>query len=178
MEDTFLSAAAALDDSQLEQLIHAYWNDVWNYAYVLTRDREASEDLAQETFIRAFRSLSTFRGQSSYRTWLLRIVRHLVINHNRRSGLLRLLIQGGRIPLGGNPLSAEAEFWRVQEIDDIWRQVLQLPGKLREALLLSAKYGMSMAEIAEFLGIPEGTVKSRLNRARQRMTEWLKGEGE
>ncbi|MCC3377024.1 sigma factor [Cohnella sp. REN36] len=73
LEDQYLQAVASLEDVQLEQLIASYWSDVWNFIYILVRRRDAADDLTQETFVRAFRSLSTFRGQSSYRTWLLRI---------------------------------------------------------------------------------------------------------
>ncbi|MBB6674879.1 RNA polymerase sigma factor [Cohnella nanjingensis] len=177
LDDPYLRAAVSLEDHQLEQLITSYWNDVWNFVYVMIRQRDSADDLTQETFVRAFRSLSSFKGQSSYRTWLLRIARNLTINY-KRSAFFRRVILAGDLLSNRSSASAEAEYWRWQELDEIWQQVFRLPAKHREVLLLDAKYGLSMQEMAELLQVPEGTVKSRLNRARKRMADWLKGEQE
>lgn len=175
LEDHYLRAAASLEDVQLEQLIASHWSDVWNFVYILVRRRDAADDLTQETFVRAFRSLSAFRGQSSYRTWLLRIARNVSINY-RRSFYFRRIVSSGDLSSGRSGDSAEDEYWHRREWDEIWEQVLRLPAKLREVLVLDAKYGLSMQEISELLHLPEGTVKSRLYRARQRMSVWREGE--
>ncbi|MFC5471029.1 RNA polymerase sigma factor [Cohnella suwonensis] len=173
MEERYLKDA--LEEGQLEHLITAYWNDVWNYVYVMTGDRSASDDLAQETFIRAFRSLSSYRGDASYRTWLLRIARNAALNY-RRSSFFRRIVLFGDVPVGRKSRSAETEYMEKERVSEMWREVFRLPAKMREVLLLDAKYDMSIRDIAELLGLPEGTVKSRLSRARSRMEAWLKGE--
>ncbi|WP_240703056.1 RNA polymerase sigma factor [Cohnella luojiensis] len=175
LDEEYLMDAMALEDGQLEHLINAHWSDVWNYVYMMTRNRDTSDDLTQETFIRAFRSLSSFRGQSSYRTWLIRIARNLTLNH-RRSAFFRKIVLMGDVVASRETASAEAEFMQRQRVNEIWKYIFQLPVKMREVLILEAKYGMSIKEIAELLSLPEGTVKSRLNRARSQMIQRLKGE--
>jgi RNA polymerase sigma-70 factor, ECF subfamily len=175
LEEEYLKNVVALEGGQLEQLITAYWSDVWNYVYIMIRDRATSDDLTQETFVRAFRSLSSFRGQSSYRTWLIRIARNLTINYKRSVFFRRVVLMGDGFPYRRSD-SAETEFWQRHRVDEIWQYVFQLPVKLREVLILDAKYELSVKEIAELLSLPEGTVKSRLNRARGQMNLRLKGE--
>jgi len=177
LDDDVLIAAISLEDDQLETLIKTYWSDVWNFIYVMTRNRSTSDDLTQETFIRAFRSLSAFRGESSYRNWLLQIARNLTINY-RRSAFVRRMVFLDAPYLLKTASSAESEFLRQQHITDIWHQVLHLPAKFREVLVLDAKYDLSIQEMANLLHVPEGTIKSRLSRARARMTNWLRGEKE
>lgn len=175
MDEQYLKDAIALDEGQLEHLITSYWSDVWNYVYLMTRNRSTSDDLTQETFIRAFRSLSSFRMDSSYRTWLVRIARNLTLNY-KRSAFFRRIVLVGNIATSRNNVSAETEFLQRQRVSEMWENVFRLPMKQREVLILEAKYEMPVKEIAGLLNIPEGTVKSRLNRARKQMNEWLKEE--
>jgi RNA polymerase sigma-70 factor (ECF subfamily) len=177
MLDPDLKAAITLDDSQMEQLIGAHWNDIWIFTYMMTRRRDVADDLTQETFIRAFRALSSFQGKASFRTWLLKIARNLAINYARSAFIRKvtLVSWAGSFSPGVAP-SAESEFMVRESVTEIWGYVLRLPAKLRETLLLEARYGFTLKEIADILEIPEGTVKSRLNRARKRMIKWLKGE--
>ncbi|QHW33723.1 RNA polymerase sigma factor [Paenibacillus rhizovicinus] len=173
MEEDYLKHLSQIGAYDIEQLVHQYWQDVWHFSYVMTRQHDMADDIAQETFIRAFRALHTFRGESSVKTWLLKIAKHLTINY-RRSALFRkiiLLDQAGR---HRSSPSAEAAYFDAQFADRIWELVLRLPVKQREVLLLHAHYQLKLEEMARVLGLPEGTVKSRLHRARLKVDKWLK----
>ncbi|MFB9324776.1 RNA polymerase sigma factor [Paenibacillus aurantiacus] len=152
-------------DAVLGELMREYGKDVWNFAFFLTRKRELADDIAQDVFVKVYERLYDFRGQSSVRTWLLAITRNTAIDALRSSWLKRVILQPVRIERSASP-SAEEETMRRLAADELWDTVLKLPRKLREVLLLSSHYGQSMREIAELLGISEGTVKSRLHRAR------------
>ncbi|KIL37008.1 hypothetical protein SD71_04810 [Cohnella kolymensis] len=174
MDDVYLKNVNTLDDSQLDQLIRCYWDDVRNYIFLITRNQDLVDDLTQDTFIRAFRSLDAFRGEASFKTWLLKIARNVSVSH-QRSAWIKRVIPVDRLSALGNSPSAESEFFLHSNFQYIWSKVFKLPAKLREVMILDAKYGLSVKEIASILQISEGTVKSRLNRARSKMSSWLEG---
>jgi len=80
MESEYLNYIQEVDSTELYNIMTLYGDDVWRYAYALTRDHERAKDIAQEVFIRVHRKLSTFRGQSSFKTWLFSITRNAAIN--------------------------------------------------------------------------------------------------
>ncbi len=171
--EDYLKHCSQIDRSEMERLVRSYWKDVWHFAFLLTKKYDVADDIAQETFIRAFRSLHSFRGESTVKTWLLKISRNLAVNHKRSSFFRKIvLLNTEEYGLSVAP-SAEAAYWETQFADEIWELVLRLPVKQREVILLNAHYQMPLGEIAAMLGLPEGTVKSRLHRARRRLEEWL-----
>ncbi|TVY07003.1 sigma-70 family RNA polymerase sigma factor [Paenibacillus cremeus] len=154
----------------------AYGKDVWNYAYSITHKRDQADDITQEVFLKVFRNLYSFRCESSVKTWLLAITRNMSLDY-RRSAFLRKVV-----PIGFSPFesagasaaasaSAEEEALGKMALSDTWRLVLQLPVKYREVLVLFAHYQLSMKEMAEVLGVSEGTVKSRLFHARNKISK-------
>ncbi|QHT62414.1 RNA polymerase sigma factor [Paenibacillus lycopersici] len=173
MEEEYLKHLAQVGAEDIEQLVRRYWKDVWHFAYVMTKQRDMADDIAQETFIRAFRSLHAFRGESTVKTWLLRIAKHLSINH-RRSAFFRHIVLLDQVRHRRSSPSAEADYFEGEFADRIWTLVLRLPAKQREVLLLHAHYQLKPEETANVLGLPQGTVKSRLHRARTQIDKWLK----
>lgn len=153
----------------------AYGADVWNYAFFLTRKADLADDIAQEVFVRVYERLYSFRGEAAMKTWLLTIARNLVRDH-WRSAWFRRVVPFAAPQRKEQTLSAESEAFSRFASDDIWRAVLSLSVKYRETLLLHAHYDMSYAEIAALLKVSEGTVKSRLSRARAKVSELLGGE--
>lgn len=147
---------------------------VWKFAYVLTKDREQARDIAQEVFIKAHSQIHTFRGQSSLRTWLLTITRNLSLNYLSSSYYRRIRLFGAIKPRQTSP-SAESAFIGEQSASDIWRIIMNLSNKLREVLVLELDHDLSIQEMAQLLNLPEGTVKSRLHRARKEVENQLKG---
>ncbi len=154
--------------SALDQLMKAYGKDVWNFALMLTRNRDLADDIAQDVFLKVYEKLPEFRGQSSVKTWILTITRHAALDHMRSSWVRKVMLLDF-LPGGPSHPSAEKELLRKLQSEEVWHAVLSLPLKLREPLLLVCHYGMTMEEAAGLLGVAKGTVKSRLHRARAAM---------
>ncbi|WP_224753897.1 RNA polymerase sigma factor [Paenibacillus terricola] len=158
----------------LDELMKAYGRDVWNYALFLTRSRELADDIAQDVFVKVYEKLYSYRGESSVRTWLLAITRNTALDAMRSSWLRRVMLLPQRLLTTDIHPSAEREALDRELVHESWSIVLDLPAKLREVLLLSAHHGLQMKEIAQMLGVSEGTVKSRLFRAREQASRRFK----
>lgn len=139
-------------------------------------DRHASDDISQEVFLRAYRSIKHFRGESTVKTWLLKITRNLSFNY-RNSAFFRRVTLFEWIRRSETVTSAENEFWDRATSNDIWRTILALPTIFREVLLLDIQHEMTIQEMAGVLGVSEGTVKSRLHRARAKVLKKLQEVG-
>jgi len=168
-----LKHVLSMDSAMLEDMMNQYGNDIWNYAYFLTKDRELAKDIAQEVFIKAYYSIHTFRGQSTLKTWLLTITRNTAFR-SKRSAFLRKVRLLAYVPSGKTVPSAEQESLDRQVVDDIWNIILDLPQKYREVLILDMRYDLSIDEMAQLLKVAAGTVKSRLHRARGKVEQKLK----
>ncbi len=171
----YLKHLAYSDDREavLNDLMQAYGQDVWNYAFVLTKRPDAADDLAQDVFLKAYRQWHTFRGESSVKTWLLSITRHASLNY-LKSAFIRKVTLTDKLFSRESRRSAEKEALDRLRVREVWDIVLQLPAKYREVLILDAHYELKESEIADLLGIAPGTVKSRLHRARAKVEKALK----
>lgn len=166
-----IRAAARGDLVAFEELMRAYQAQVWRFLRHLVADPALAEDLTQETFLRVHRRLGTFRYQSKFSTWLFQIARNAGIDalrsRERRNRLLTVVPP---------PSSSVADGAARVEIDGA---LASLTPKLRECFVLVEVFGFTHREVAETLGIPEGTAKTRVFRARAQLLEWLRaGEGE
>ncbi|OWA34356.1 hypothetical protein B9G55_18780 [Saccharibacillus sp. O16] len=168
--------AAQMEAADPDTIVRTHWGEVWKYLFFMTRSHSTADDLTQDTFIRALRGLDSFRHEASMKTWLLRIARNTYINH-KRSAFVRRVLTFAEVQPTQTQTSAENVYLAEAGERRIWELVFRLPDKLRETLLLEAHYGMTAREGAEWLGIPEGTYKSRLSRARSRMERWMNEEG-
>lgn len=177
MDKQHLALRVNPDPDMLGELMDRYGQDVWNYAYFLVKNRAMADDIAQDTFIRAYRHFSGFRQESSVKTWLLRIARNVAFNYRNAAFFRKALLMDIVAPRHPGR-SAEQDYLERETTSEIWRCVMELPVKLRETLVLHAKYELSVAEIADLQRIPEGTVKSRLFAARRRMESLLKEDNE
>lgn len=168
----YIRYIVASDDPNglLEDLMNAYGTDVWNYAYSITRKRDLADDITQEVFIKVYRHIHSFRRDASVKTWLLTITRNTAIDF-QRSAFFRKVTLTDWIEAQGERRSAEQEWMEKEAVNDIWSMVLKLPTKYREAIILFAHHQLSMKEMAEVLGVTEGTVKSRLYHARQKLSK-------
>ncbi|MDF2936131.1 MAG: polymerase sigma-70 factor [Paenibacillaceae bacterium] len=166
----YLQQAAETNDTRtaLRDLMTTYGDDVWNYAFSLCRNSDMSDDITQEVFLKVYRKLGSFRGESSIKTWLLAITRHTAFDMQRSSFWKRITSSDIFAATAVQP-SAEHEAIERFSINDIWQKVMELPVKYREVLILYAHYQLSMREMAEILKLSEGTVKSRLFHARARV---------
>jgi len=172
MAHDYLKYVSSIQSASLHDLMHEHGQDVWNYAFLLTKNHHVSDDIAQEVFLQAFLHISSFRGQSSVRTWLFSITRNTAFNHKKSAFFRKVTLLDFLYPLPSVP-SAEEQYMNRTYTDSIWRLVMMLPPKYREVLVLDAQYEMPLMEIALLLQISIGTVKSRLHRARAKMRTYL-----
>jgi RNA polymerase sigma-70 factor (ECF subfamily) len=156
------------------ELVDRTYRQVYTLAYRLVGDRHEAEDVAQESYLRVHRSLRTFRGDSSFRTWLFRIVANAAMSHLRKRGRFGDLGDAADdVLVLAEPPARESDV----DADELRRALATLPDAHRVVVLMKDAYGFSCREIAEDLGISEGAVKVRLHRARRRLKDALYGAG-
>jgi RNA polymerase sigma-70 factor (ECF subfamily) len=175
LEREYWKVIEHMDSNSFRELMLTYGQDVWNFAYFLTKSKDLADDISQDVFLRAYRKIGSFRGESSIRTWLFTITRNISVNYRRTAFIRKVILVGGIIHKETAP-SAEKEALEQFLSDELWKIVMSLPIKFREVIVLNAKYELSQKEIAQLLGLSEGTVKSRLSRARQKLSEAWKEE--
>ncbi|MBH5319316.1 sigma-70 family RNA polymerase sigma factor [Paenibacillus sp. GSMTC-2017] len=174
MEIHYAAYMESMDKTELYNLMTQYGDDVWKYAYAITRNREQAKDIAQEVFIKVFHNIKSFRGQSSMKTWLLSITRNMAINE-MKSSYMRRVVLFEWVKSDNRAESAEMVFMGEQSAKDIWDIIMSLPTKLREVIILQLEHNLTMTEMAQLLDVSEGTVKSRLHRARKGVERRWKG---
>jgi len=179
-----VEAAAGGSREAFDALVRRHQSAVITLARVLTSGRGDAEDLAQDVFVRAWRSIGTFRGDSTFRTWLHRVAINVIRTSQSRQGrLMRIFtargrddesLDGARVGPAVDPASGEepvdATLARRQVID---RALATLPEELRVAVTLRDLQGLDYKEIAAALDVPIGTVESRIFRARQKLKPLL-----
>ena len=173
-ETECIARARAGDMAAFERLYRAHAGRVHGLCLRMTGQPDAAEDLTQETFVSAWRSLPAFEGRSGFGTWLHRIAVNAVLAR-------------GRSPQGRGEVSLtdeageDREFAAPDEMDtatplDLERAIGTLPAGARDVLLLYGVYGYSHEETADMLGVAVGTCKAQLHRARRLLRERLHGE--
>jgi RNA polymerase sigma-70 factor (ECF subfamily) len=177
-DGALVEAAAAGDREAFDQLVRRYQGTVVNLARSLTGGSIDAEDIAQEVFVRAWRSLSGFRGESSFRTWLHRIALNVISSHHGRLARARRFFQSPATddpelnPIQVMPDKADLEA-NILQRDAIDKALAALPEELRAAVVLRDVQGLDYREIADTLRVPMGTVESRIFRGRQRLRPLL-----
>jgi RNA polymerase sigma-70 factor (ECF subfamily) len=167
-----LSGVADDLDSEFDRLLVESSTLSFRVAYGVLRHREDAEDVAQEAFIRAHRHFRRLRNREAFRAWLVRLTWRLAIDRQRanRRRAHRDDSHARTVPSTTTGDTAIAN----ERAAHLWRAIDALPGKLRLAIVLSGIEGHDIREIASLLQLPEGTVKSRLFHARERMKESLR----
>lgn len=167
-----------MDPGSFEQLAMPLFDQLYNFAHWLTGDRADAEDLVQETYAKALKGLRSFAEGTDLRAWMYRILRNSFLTS--RSGLAAKYTAPleeefeGREPMAPD-LTPELEVLRREGHATVEAALAALPVLYREALLLCEVEEMSYREIAVVLGVPIGTVMSRLSRARALMRKTLSG---
>lgn len=167
-----LSVPVASVDDELEREFEARLSEsstlAFRVAFSVLRHREDAEDVAQNALVRAHGNFHKLRNRDRFRAWLVRTTWRLALDHRRgeRRRLVRQFEQQAVTPIAETTESRE-------RADQLWEAIDALPEKLRIALVLSAVGGHDIADVARLLGLPEGTVKSRLFHARRQLQERL-----
>jgi RNA polymerase sigma-70 factor (ECF subfamily) len=174
-----VEAAAAGTPGAFDELVLRYQGRIYNLALGMTRDAGAAEDLAQDTFVRAYRAIGQFRGQSLFRTWLYQIAVNVVRSHLQRQRRQRWSWlpwkaddEDDYTPEETVAADENVELALVQR-ELIDRALATLPEEMRTAVTLRDVHGLEYREIAAVMDVPIGTVESRIFRARQRLRPLL-----
>jgi RNA polymerase sigma-70 factor, ECF subfamily len=164
-EDRQLVAQAARgDDGAFELLVHRYSEDLWRLARTLLRNDAEAEEAVQDTFLKAYRSLASFRGDASFRTWLHHICQKTCIDRIRARRVIT-------VPLTQLPENAERPSAETKMI--LEETLLTLREDDRMAFLLVHFLGYTREEAARICGVPSSTMRTRVVRARRRLAEIL-----
>ena len=168
--EALIERCLAGDQAAWEAIVRQYWRKVFNVAYQFVGKHDMAEDLAQDVFLKIFKSLHTFDRRANFQTWLISVSRNLCIDHYRSVRKERETIDRDVDPALLTPASADASPLLTLQRSDLRAQLKRalqaLPPTLRTAVTLRDIQELSYQEIADQLHLPEGTVKSRINRGR------------
>jgi RNA polymerase sigma-70 factor, ECF subfamily len=180
-EQSLVSRCLRSDEAAWEELVRQHTRRVYALCYRFTNSGQEAQDLTQEVFLRVFRTLRTFHSsEGSFGTWLARVTRNLLIDHYRRTRQERVTDSiEEQLPMleqeGAGAVARPDHQLEGREASEILQATLQkLSPDLREAVILRDLQEMEYREIAEVLEIPEGTVKSRINRGRAELARLLR----
>jgi RNA polymerase sigma-70 factor (ECF subfamily) len=180
-DSSLVSRCLRGDEAAWEELVRVHTRKVYGLCYRFTGSASEAQDLTQEVFLRVFRTVKTFRSaEGSFGTWLARVTRNLLIDHYRRTRQERVTDSiEEQLPMieeeGGAASARPDEALAGREASEILQATLQkLSPDLREAVILRDLQEMEYREIANVLQIPEGTVKSRINRGRAELARLLR----
>ena len=176
--DDIIERCLAGDQQAWEIIVRQHWRKVFNVAYKFVGKHDEAEDLTQDIFVKIFKSLHTFDRRANFLTWLISVSRNLCIDHYRSVRKERETIDRDVNAADLSPASHDVGPYKELEHNDqraILRRALEhLPPTLRTAVLLRDIRALSYQEIADRLGLPEGTVKSRINRGRLELARQIR----
>ena len=176
--DTLIEQCLAGDQAAWETIVRQNWRKVFNVAYKFVGKHDEAEDLTQDIFLKIFKALNTFDRRANFQPWIVSICRNLCIDHYRSVRKERQTVARDVDMADLQPASAERGPYAAAEHQDL-RALLRvaletLPATLRTAVVLRDLQELSYQEIADRLRLPEGTVKSRINRGRIELAHQLR----
>ena len=177
-----VQSALAGRESGFEELVRRYQRPIAAYVYRMVGDYDAALDLTQEVFIKVYNSLGRYRSEFKFSTWIYKIAHNAAIDHLRRHTAREQTLSNSdgersEIVIESRRMSPEQESERNERCSEIETVVQMLPHAYRELIVLRHSHDLSYDEIAEVTGLPLGTVKNRLFRAREAMREQLVHRG-
>jgi len=176
--ETLIQRCLQGDQHAWDLIVRQYWRKVFNVAYKFVGKHDEAEDLTQDIFLKIFKSLDTFDRRANFQTWLISVSRNLCIDHYRSVRKERETIDRGVDTSDLSPATPEPGPIAALEQRDrvvLLRQAMSaLPETLRTAVLLRDIQELSYQEIADKLRLPEGTVKSRINRGRTELARQIR----
>ncbi len=176
--DALIKRCLAGDQTAWEQIVRQHWRKVFNIAYKFTGKHDEAEDLTQDVFLKIFKSLYTFDQRANFQTWLVSVSRNLCIDHYRsvrkERETIDRAVDPGELAAAAPTESAYAALEQRDRVELLRKALAQLPPTLRSAVLLRDIQELTYQEIAGRLSLPEGTVKSRINRGRIELAKILR----
>ncbi|MDP4110202.1 MAG: sigma-70 family RNA polymerase sigma factor [Bacillota bacterium] len=169
------------DEAAFEELLSAYEKKIYNLAYRESRNVQDAMDITQEVFLRVFRSIKDFRGESSFSTWVYRIATNMCIDFARRAAKnnavsLTVYDEDGEaadMDIPDDSSTPETYYEKTELRREMERGLRMLSPEHRHIIILRDINGLSYLEIAQILKLEEGTVKSRLARARAKLASFI-----
>ena len=159
-------------DAEFEERLRDSGALAFRVAYGVLRHREDAEDVAQEALARAYRGFGRLRDRVRFRCWLVRICWRLALDHQRAA--TRRARREQEASVDASPIEAESVVGEHEFHDRLWKAIGDLPEKLRQVVVLAGMQGHDLREVGELLGVPHGTVRSRMHTARKRLAEALR----
>ena len=159
----------------IETLMRKYGNDVLRTAYMYVKDSHLAEDIFQDVFIKVNQKLSTFQGGSSIKTWIIRITINTSKDYLKSAWNQRVM---PFTEFQENTMAGDDDFTAVEQQEEnrvIREEIMKLPDKYKDVLLCIYYNDMTISEAAKLLRIAEGTAKSRLSRAKEKLKLCLEG---
>ncbi|NLU51688.1 MAG: sigma-70 family RNA polymerase sigma factor [Clostridiaceae bacterium] len=161
---------------EITRLVQQYGDDVYKLAYVILKSKDLADDVYQETFLRVCRSYSSYRGESSEKTWITSIAVNICRDFMRSAWKKRVIVTDDFNTYSNERNDTEDIIEKRNERKDVIDAVMKLPDKYREVVHLYYYLEMDVKDIAKVMKIPSGTVKSRLFKARNLLHDMLGGE--
>lgn len=161
------------------QLVVRYQDRLFNSLVNILGSADDARDVAQEAFVNAFEKLSTFRGHSAFYSWLFRIAMNAAVSSKRKTRRMSTSVDAARERSGAEPADARADIRPSHQLETAERQLLvqqalaELADDFRVVLVLKEMEGLRYEEIADVVGCPVGTVRSRIHRARSELRRKL-----
>lgn len=167
------------ESSAWEELVTRYSRRVYNVAYQFTGRHEEAEDLTQDIFLKIYRSLGTFDLEAAFLPWLIRVSKNMCVDHYRKRRRERLLVHGNWEKITNVACTRSNPYQKTFNRERraiLLRALEQIPSDLKAVVILRDLQGLTYQEISEAMDLPEGTVKSRLNRGRLELARFIRGE--
>ena len=174
-----VQTAVAGREASFEELVRRYQRPIAAYVYRMVGDYDSALDLTQEVFIKVYNSLNRYRSEFKFSTWIYKIAHNAAIDHLRRHSVREQTLSGSvegerrEVTIESKRLTPEQESERKERRMEIESVVQLLQPAYRELIVLRHSHDLSYDEIAEVTGLPLGTVKNRLFRAREAMRDLL-----
>lgn len=150
----------------IEQLMVLYAENVYLLAYSFVKDKGLAEDISQEVFLKVYKYLDRFRGESALKSWIYRITVNTCKDFLKKKSLKQLLLKNSFFENFKKTESTEASFLKVDRNEQLLQTILTLPTKYREVIVLHYFYDLKINELSSVLGLNKNTVKTRLSRGR------------
>lgn len=178
-----VQTAVAGREASFEELVRRYQRPIAAYVYRMVGDYDSALDLTQEVFIKVYNSLARYRSEFKFSTWIYKIAHNAAIDHLRRHAVREQAFTGSvdgerrEVAIESRRPTPEQESERRERRSEIESVVQLLQSSYRELIVLRHSHDLSYDEIAEVTGLPLGTVKNRLFRARETMRDLLVQRG-